>query len=92
MCLTCGNGQYFDDHGDERNITMDRLQNAAHAAGITVPEALANMQRGVSDALHGMTDWTSAGDATGLVLGNYAEPQWDDEDADATPGTEAKTA
>jgi len=82
MCLTCGRADYFNDHGDERNITMDRLQNAAHAAGITVPEALANMQRAVSDALHGMTDWTSAGDATGLVLGNYAEPQWEDEEED----------
>ncbi len=78
MCLTCGCGDYFNDHGDPRNITMDTLQHAAHAAGITVPEALANLQRGVSDALHGMTEWSGAsGDATNLVLGNYAEPEWD---------------
>jgi hypothetical protein len=78
MCLTCGCGEYFNNHGDERNITMDTLQHAAHAAGITVPEALANMQRGVSDALHGMTDWSSAGDASSLVLDNYAEPEWEE--------------
>jgi hypothetical protein len=87
MCLTCGCRDYFNDHGDERNITMDRLQNAAHAAGVTVPEALANMQRGVSDALRGMTDWTSAGgDATTLVLDNYAEPEWEEEEGTGERG------
>ena len=76
MCLTCGCGEYFNEHGDDRNITMDRLQHAAHAAGITVPEALAHLQRGVSDALRGMTDLNgSDSDATSLVLDNYAEPE-----------------
>jgi hypothetical protein len=75
MCLMRGDcDDLFSDHGDPMNITMGDLQNAANAASITVPEALANMQRGVSKGLRGMTDWT--GDQEGgasLVLGNYAE-------------------
>lgn len=72
MCLTRGCEDVFDNHGDPRNITMSALQDASNAAGITVPEALANMQRGVSGALRGMTDWT--GDQQGggsQVLGGY---------------------
>lgn len=75
MCLTRGDCEnVFDNHGDPRNITMETIQNAANAASITVPEALGNIQRGVSGALRGMTDWT--GDQQGggsLVLDNYAE-------------------
>lgn len=74
MCLSCGCGAPFDNHGDPRNLTMSQLQDAANAAGITVPEALGNIQKGVSQALRGMTDWT--GDQQGggsLVLDNYAE-------------------
>jgi hypothetical protein len=75
MCLTRGGCQdVFDDHGDPRNITMTTLQTAANGASITVPEALSNIQKGVSQALRGMTDWT--GDQQGgssLVLDNYAE-------------------
>ncbi len=75
MCLTRGDCEnVFDNHGDPRNITMEAIQNAANAASITVPEALANIQKGVSGALRGMTDWT--GDQQGggsLVLDNYAE-------------------
>lgn len=75
MCLSRGDCEnVFDDHGDPRNITMTMLQDAANTASITVPEALRNIQRGVSEALRGMTDWT--GDQQGggsLVLDNYAE-------------------
>lgn len=74
MCLTRGDCEdVFDNHGNPLNITMQNLQDAANAASITVPEALGNMQRGVSRALRGMTDWT--GDQQGgssLVLDNYA--------------------
>ncbi|MBA3945878.1 MAG: hypothetical protein H0X37_15080 [Herpetosiphonaceae bacterium] len=59
MCLTRGDCEdLFSNHGDPRNITMTMLQAASHAAGITVSEALANMQRSVTKALTGMTDWT----------------------------------
>ena len=75
MCLSRGGCEnLFDDHGDSRNITMETLQNAANVAGLTVPETLSNIQKGVSIGLRGMTDWT--GDQQGgssLVLDNYAE-------------------
>ena len=54
------------------------LQEAANVASITVPEALSNIQRSVSNALRGMTDWT--GDQQGgssLVLDSYAEQSAD---------------
>lgn len=75
MCLTRGDcDDLFTDHGDPRNITMTALQDAANAAGITVPEALANIQKGVSKGLRGMTDWTGDQQNAGsLVLDNYAE-------------------
>lgn len=65
MCLLHGDCEnLFDNHGDPRNITMRTIQDAANAAGITVPEALQNIQRGVSKGLTGMTDWTGAQEAS----------------------------
>lgn len=58
MCLSCGCGQPFEDHGDPRNITMEHVQQAANGVGITVPEVLSNIQKGANQALSGMTDWT----------------------------------
>jgi N-acetylglucosamine-6-phosphate deacetylase len=89
MCLTRGDCQdVFNDHGDPRNITMTTLQTAANGASITVPEALSNIQKGVSRALRGMTDWT--GDQQGgssLVLGSYAEgPQLSSAPPPPSPG------
>ena len=56
MCLSRGDCEnLFDNHGDPRNITMRSIQDAANAAGITVPEALRNIQRDVSIGLTGMT-------------------------------------
>ena len=80
MCITRENcGNLFDNHGDPRNITMQTIQDAANVAGITVPEALRNIQRGVSSGLRGMTDWTGAQESTGgqqdsgtLVMDDYA--------------------
>lgn len=55
---------------------MSTIQDAANSASITVPEALGNIQRGVSNGLRGMTDWTGdQADASAMVMGNYAEPQ-----------------
>lgn len=75
MCLSRGDcADLFDDHGDPRNITMTTIQEAANAASVTVPEVLGNIQRGVSEGLRGMTDWT--GDQAGgrsRVLGDIAD-------------------
>ncbi len=45
MCVSCGCGQLNEDHGDERHITMDRLQEAAKAAKISVADAAANIEQ-----------------------------------------------
>lgn len=44
MCMSCGCGQVDDDHGDQANITRDRLKQAADAAGISPEEAAKNIQ------------------------------------------------
>ena len=43
MCVTCGCGIPEDKHGDDRNITLSELQAAADAAGITLEEAVGNI-------------------------------------------------
>jgi hypothetical protein len=47
MCLSCGCGRPDDPMGDASNITMDTLQRAADAAGISPAEAAKNIQEGV---------------------------------------------
>ena len=48
MCLDCGCGEPNDDHGDSRHITMDQLEAAAKASGISTTEAARNIQQGAS--------------------------------------------
>lgn len=88
MCLSRGNcDNLFDNHGDPRNITMQTIQDAANVAGITVPEVLGNLQRGVSNALRGMTDWTGdQQDGNALVMGDYAEPRLSSAPPPPSPG------
>ena len=44
MCASCGCGMIHDDHGDERLITLEDLQQAAEASGISVSEVVRNLQ------------------------------------------------
>ena len=46
MCLSCGCGKPNDDHGDQRNITLDDLNQAAQAAGTTRDKVLQNIMNG----------------------------------------------
>ena len=46
MCVSCGCGEYENDHGDKRNITMKELEEAAAAAGTTVQKVGQNIQDG----------------------------------------------
>ncbi len=60
MCVSCGCSTPDDDHGDEKHIVMDevkktggadqitedRLQKAAEAAGITTEQAKQNVREG----------------------------------------------
>jgi 8-oxo-dGTP pyrophosphatase MutT (NUDIX family) len=43
-CLTCGCDEPHNSHTDPRNITMDDINDAARAAGITPVQAWRNMQ------------------------------------------------
>ena len=43
MCMSCGCGTPNDAHGDKRNITVDDMNNAAQAAGITPQQAAQNI-------------------------------------------------
>ncbi len=88
MCLSRGGcDDLFDNHGDPRNITMRTIQDASNAAGITVPEALQNIQRGVSKGLTGMTDWTGAQSAAGgVVMQNYSNPPLSSAPPPPSPG------
>ena len=47
MCVSCGCGKLNDNHGDERNITIDQIQKAASAAGFSPSDVVKNMQKGV---------------------------------------------
>jgi hypothetical protein len=88
MCLSRGDCEnLFDNHGDPRNITMRSIQDAANAAGITVPEALRNIQRGVSIGLTGMTDWTGAQDSEqGMAMDRYLNPPLSSAPPSPSPG------
>jgi|RhiMetdeSRZDD1v2_1073273.scaffolds.fasta_scaffold3508309_1 hypothetical protein len=55
MCVSCGCGEAFDDHGNDGNITKDKLRDdlsddelkrAADAQGISVAEVLSNLAAG----------------------------------------------
>jgi hypothetical protein len=43
MCLSCGCGEPNDNHGDDRHITLDMLQQAAEAAEVSPEEAVNNI-------------------------------------------------
>ncbi len=40
MCVSCGCRLFNDDHGDPRNITMEELERAATAAGMSLDEVV----------------------------------------------------
>jgi hypothetical protein len=43
MCVSCGCGSPNDKHGDQRNITMNDLDQAAKAAGTTRDRVVENI-------------------------------------------------
>lgn len=44
MCMSCGCKMPNEDHGDQRNITMNELEDAARASNISVDEVVRNIQ------------------------------------------------
>jgi hypothetical protein len=47
MCLSCGCGEPNEDHGDPRNITMQKLEEAAQAGETTPEQAAQNIVEGL---------------------------------------------
>lgn len=47
MCLSCGCGKPYEDHGNPANITYEDLERAAEAGGVSVDEAAKNIQEGI---------------------------------------------
>ena len=45
MCVSCGCGRFNDDHGDPRNITMEELERAATAAGMSLDEVIEHIAK-----------------------------------------------
>ena len=50
MCLSCGCGEPNEDHGDPRNITMQKLEEAAQAADTSTQEAAQNIVEGLQSS------------------------------------------
>jgi len=48
MCISCGCRDFNDSHGDERNITVDTLRDAASAGSLTLEAVLDNMREGTA--------------------------------------------
>jgi hypothetical protein len=53
MCLDCGCGKPNDDHGDSRHITLNQINQAAEASGVSPQEAVDNISKGFAEAQSG---------------------------------------
>jgi hypothetical protein len=58
MCISCGCGSPNDDHGDNRNLTLDDLNHAAEAAGTTRDRVIQNIVSGTGNQ-HLETEYAS---------------------------------
>ena len=54
MCVTCDCGEVHDNHGDNRNITMDQFQKAVEATG-----------KDMDFVLKSVNKWTKQGAGSG---------------------------
>ena len=50
MCASCGCADLSNDHGDPKNITIETLQQAAEAGGVTLKEVAENLRRAAGRA------------------------------------------
>lgn len=50
MCMSCGCGEPNEAHGSTDNITMDTIQRAADAAGISTSQVAENIRSSASAA------------------------------------------
>lgn len=68
MCISCGCGNAYDDHGDRRNITAQDLDQAAKAAGTTRERVVQNIAQGGQGASTQSAQPSQAG------RGDYYQP------------------
>lgn len=74
MCMSCGCNIPYDDHGDDRNITLDDLRNAMYAGDVKSPKAvIKNMKQTFQDYEDGKID---------NLFGDPKLPKDDDDDDD----------
>lgn len=63
MCMSCGCKQPNENHGDQRNITMQDLQAAGQASDISPDQVVKNIQQGYEQ--FGASGQYAAGRTTG---------------------------
>ena len=51
MCLNCGCGDYWDKRGNETNITMQDVEQAAQGERMSVEDAAREMINGLNQAI-----------------------------------------
>lgn len=66
MCLDCGCQLPGDDHGDDRHITLMKLNAAAEATGVRLSTAVCNINDTVANCCKSHPE--SRSDITGLVI------------------------
>ena len=59
MCASCGCHKYEDSHGDQRNITISELRQAAEAAHMDINRVVENLREASSSV--GSSSRTSGG-------------------------------
>jgi hypothetical protein len=74
MCMSCGCKQPNEDHGDQRNITMQDLQDAAQAGEVGTQEVVRNIQTGFQEFGEGQTQ-KAAGSQSGYGTGGTSNQQ-----------------
>jgi hypothetical protein len=45
MCISCGCGKIHDNHGDPRHLTLEDIEQAADAAGLSLEQVVQNIQK-----------------------------------------------
>src|SRR5687767_6397472 len=61
MCMSCGCKQPNEDHGDERNITLQDLEDAGQAGEVGTQEVVRNIQEGFQQFGQGQGQYQASG-------------------------------
>jgi hypothetical protein len=59
MCVSCGCGVPDAAHGDDRHITLDDLEAAAKAVGLSVEEVVRNIVESIATTSKAPSDPTT---------------------------------